>query len=226
MFGRRRRGRHEAPPPGQEDWSADDVDFADSDPADAADAVGSPTDGPFDAADAPEDGVPRLDLGSVRVPMPDGAQLQVEVDPAGPIRAVHLVTEIGRITVSAFAAPKTAGLWTDVANELAAQLRKDGAQVAFERGEFGNELVAMSPEVALRFVGVDGPRWLLRGVGAGPAGAADRLAALVRDIVRNTVVVRGNDPMPVRSPLPVELPEELAQHIQQAQAQQAEAQQA
>lgn len=209
MFGRRRRGRHEAPPSGHDGWEPQDE-------AEAAMATGES--GPYDDGSAPDDGIPRLDLGSVRVPMPEGAQLQVEVDPEGPVRAVHLVTEVGRVTVSAFAAPKTSGLWDDIAKELAEQLRADGARVTFERGEWGSELVATSPEVALRFVGVDGPRWLLRGVAAGPAGAADRLAALLRDIVRSTVVVRGTDPLPVRSPLPVELPEELARHIQQAQA--------
>lgn len=219
MFGRRRRGRHEATPSGHDDWTSD----LDSDVDLAAEDGGLDEPGPFDEGAAPDDGIPRLDLGSVRVPMPDGAQLQVEVDPEGPVRAVHLVTEIGRITVSAFAAPKTSGLWNDVGKELAEQLRTDGARVTWDRGVWGPELVATSPEVALRFVGVDGPRWLLRAVGAGPSEAADRLAALLRDIVRNTVVVRGVDPLPVRSPLPVELPEELALHLQHAQEQQAQA---
>lgn len=241
MFGRRRRGRHEAPPAGpsgNDGWSDDPAadeyeadDYADEYGADDQRANGFGTgepvrdSGPYDADEVPDDGVPRLDLGSVRVPMPDGAQLQVEVDPAGPVRAVHLVTEIGRVTVTAFAAPRSSGLWTDVGTELAHQLRNDGARVSWQRGEWGNELIALSPEVALRFVGVDGPRWLLRGVGAGPAGAAERLSDLLRDVVRNTVVVRGSDPLPVRSPLPIELPAELAQHIQQAQQAQTEAQQ-
>lgn len=212
MFGRRRRGRHEATPSGHDGWDSELEAGVEHDGGVAAQA------GPFDDAEAPDDGIPRLDLGSVRVPMPDGAQLQVEVDPEGPVRAVHLVTQIGRVTVSAFAAPKTSGLWDDVSRELAEQLKADGARLSWDSGEWGGELVATSPEVALRFIGVDGPRWLLRGVGAGPAEAADRLAALLRDIVRNTVVVRGVDPLPVRSPLPVELPEELARHIQQAQA--------
>ena len=115
----------------------------------------APARGPHDESEAPDSGVERLDLGSVRVPVPEGGQLQVEVDPAGPVRAVHLVTPVGRLTVSAFAAPRSGGLWEEVRNELAEQLRKDGARVHTEQGDWGVELVADSPKAALRFVGVD-----------------------------------------------------------------------
>ena len=43
--------------------------------------------------------------------------------------AVWVVTPNGRFTVAAYAAPKTAGLWREVATELADSLRKDAAQV-------------------------------------------------------------------------------------------------
>lgn len=175
--------------------------------------------GPFDAGDAPEDGVERLDLGSVRVPVPEGGQLQVEVDPSGPVRAVHMVTGAGRLTVSAFAAPRSGGLWSDVREELADQLRKDGAQVHTEGGDWGAELVADSPKAALRFVGVDGPRWLLRGVAAGPSDNAAACTDLLYQVIDKTVVVRGEDPMPVRTPLPIELPDEIMRHIQNVQEQ-------
>lgn len=175
--------------------------------------------GPFDEGEAPDDGVERLDLGSVRLPVPEGGQLQVEVDPAGPVRAVHLVTPVGRLTVSAFAAPRSSGLWAEVSEELAEQLRKDGARVHTEQGDWGTELVADSPKAVLRFVGVDGPRWLLRGVAAGPEELAKDCAKLLYAVLDETVVVRGAEPMPVRTPLPIQLPEAILRHIQQAQAQ-------
>ncbi|MGW1678714.1 DUF3710 domain-containing protein [Saccharopolyspora sp. NPDC002376] len=173
--------------------------------------------GPFDETEAPEDEVERLDLGSVRLPVPEGGQLQVEVDPSGPVRAVHLVTPVGRLTVSAFAAPRSNGLWNEVSGELTEQLRKDGARVHTEEGDWGVELVADSPKAALRFIGVDGPRWLLRGVAAGPAESAEDCAKLLYAVLDETIVVRGTDPMPVRTPLPIELPEAILRHIQQAQ---------
>jgi hypothetical protein len=85
--------------------------------------------GPYDEEDAPDDELARLDLGSVRLPVPDGSQLQVEMDPAGPVRAVHVVTPYGQITVNAYAAPRSGGLWEEVCGELADQLRGDGAAV-------------------------------------------------------------------------------------------------
>jgi hypothetical protein len=174
--------------------------------------------GPYDEEDAPDDEVSRLDLGSVRLPVPDGAQLQVEMDPAGPVRAVHVVTPHGQITVNAYAAPRTGGLWEEVCGELADQLRGDGAAVHSEAGDWGQELVAALGEVALRFIGVDGPRWMLRGVIAGPPDRSRQGSAALRDLLRDTVVVRGEAPMPVRTPLPIELPDAIAEHIAQVQA--------
>ncbi|HET9140006.1 DUF3710 domain-containing protein [Actinophytocola sp.] len=173
--------------------------------------------GPYDEAEAPDDGVSRLDLGSVRVPVPDGAQLQVEMDPTGPVRAVHVVTPHGQFTVNAYAAPRSGGLWEEVCGELAAQLRGDGAAVHSESGDWGQELAASLGTVSLRFVGIDGPRWMLRGVVAGTPDAARYSAAALREMLRNTVVVRGEAPMPVRTPLPLELPDAIAEHIAQVQ---------
>jgi hypothetical protein len=174
--------------------------------------------GPYDEEDAPDDGVSRLDLGSLRVPVPDGAQLQVEMDPAGPVRAVHVITQHGQFTVNAYAAPKSGGLWEEVCGELAVQLRGDGATVHSAAGDWGQELVASLGQVTLRFIGVDGPRWMLRGVVAGPPDRARASADALRELLQGTVVARGTLPMPVRTPLPIDLPEAIAEHIAQTQA--------
>lgn len=203
MFGKRRkRGRHSA----NRGTAQPEVEF------DGAEQV---EDGPFDESEAPNDGLNRLDLGSIRLPVPEGAQLQVEMDPAGAVRAVHLLTTVGQLTVSAFAAPKSDRLWPEVSGEMIAQFKSDGFRILRENGEWGEEITARNNEVHLRVVGVDGPRWMLRGIAAAPteeqsARATDALYALLRD----TVVVRGEQAMPVRTPLPVELPEAIARHIQ------------
>jgi hypothetical protein len=68
-----------------------------------------------------------------------------------------------------------------------------------------------------RFIGVDGPRWFLRGVLTGqPAvepGTDAELVALFRDVV----VVRGGDPMAPREPIPLRLPEDVPGGPQAAQ---------
>jgi len=64
----------------------------------------------------------------------------------------------------------------------------------------------------------------VRCVAAGPDESQEPLAELARSVLQDTVVVRGVEPMPVRSPLPMTLPEVLAQQLEQAR-QQHEAQQ-
>ncbi|WP_067704084.1 DUF3710 domain-containing protein [Nocardia jejuensis] len=195
-------------------------------------APAGPRTGPYDYEDVSEQletvAEQRLDLGSVIVPVPPGGQLQVEMTPDGTPQAVHLATQHGRITVAAYAAPKSAGQWRSVAADLADTLRKDGAQVSVQQGPWGRELHAVTEGADLRFIGVDGHRWMVRLVAAGPSGSADEGSDLVRAaraILGETVVRRGDEPLPVREPLPVVLPQELADQLAAAHQQQLEAQQ-
>ncbi|WP_416562797.1 DUF3710 domain-containing protein [Nocardia testacea] len=170
----------------------------------------------------------RLDLGSVILPVPPGGQLQVEMTPQGTPQAVHLATEHGRITVAAYAAPKSKGQWRTVAADLAESLRKDGARVSVEKGPWGRELVAVTEGADLRFIGVDGYRWMIRLVAAGPSGstaAGGPLVVAARTVLSETIIRRGTDALPVREPLPVVLPQQLAEQLTAAHQQQQQAQQ-
>jgi Protein of unknown function (DUF3710) len=220
IFGRDRGGRHGSEP---EAYQPDEYEDDEDDQVAGGyydDQAADEYDGPYDEDEVPDDGLARLDLGSVRIPLPPDAQVQVEMDPAGPLRAVHVLTPNGRFTVSAYAAPRSGGLWAEVSSELADQLDGDGARVRREIGAWGTELVAFVNDVLLRFVGADGPRWMLRAVSAGPKETSAQAAKELRDIVRGTVVVRGPQPMPVRTPLALTLPDEIAQHIEQAKTEQ------
>lgn len=185
--------------------------------------------GPFDVEDfdtAEQAGLGRLDLGSVLIPMPPGGQIQVEFNQGGQPTAIWVVTANGRFTIAAYAAPKSPGLWREVAAELAEALRNDGAAVAIEDGPWGREVVGAGVG-AVRFIGVDGYRWMVRCVVNSMPEAMPALVAEARQALADTVVRRGDTPLPVRTPLPVELPEELAAQLRAAAAQQAmQAQQA
>lgn len=184
---------------------------------------GEEMDGPFDIEDFDDPAaatVARLDLGSVLVPMPEGAQVQVELSEAGVPSAVWLVTANGRFNIAAYAAPKSAGLWREVAAELADALRRDSANVSVIDGPWGREVVG-SATGAVRFIGVDGYRWMVRCVVNGRHETMDALTAQAREALADTVVRRGETPMPVRSPLPVRLPEPMAEQLRAAAAQQA-----
>ncbi len=190
-------------------------------------------DGPFDIDDFDDPStatVGRLDLGSVLIPLPEAGQVQVELTPQGVPSAVWVVTPNGRFTVAAYAAPKSAGLWREVASELADSLRKDASQVSIKDGRWGREIVGAAPggqgqaTGVVRFIGIDGYRWMIRCVVNGPEENADALAEEARNALADTVVRRGDTPLPVRTPLPVELPEPMANQLRAA-AEQAAAQQ-
>ncbi|WP_442932030.1 DUF3710 domain-containing protein [Mycobacterium sp. 050134] len=176
--------------------------------------------GPFDIDDFDDPSVAelaRLDLGSVLIPMPETGQLQVELTETGVPSAVWVVTPNGRFTIAAYAAPKTAGLWREVAGELAESLRKDSAKVSIKDGPWGREVVGTASGV-VRFIGVDGYRWMIRCVINGPHETMEALEQEARAALADTVVRRGDTPLPVRTPLAVQLPEPMAEQLRQAAA--------
>jgi Protein of unknown function (DUF3710) len=201
------------------------------------DPVDDELDGPFDVEDFDDPAVAatgRLDLGSVLIPLPEAGQVQVELTQQGVPSAVWVVTPHGRFTVAAYAAPKTSSLWREIATELADSLRKDGAQVSIQDGPWGREVVGIAPAQpnqpaqpgVVRFIGVDGYRWMIRCVVNGPQDHIDALAAEAREALADTVVRRGDTPLPVRTPLAVELPEPMANQLRAAAEQAQQAQQA
>ncbi|ANI39522.1 hypothetical protein MYVA_2343 [Mycolicibacterium vaccae 95051] len=199
----------------------------------SVDSVDEELEGPFDIDDFDDPSVAevaRLNLGSVLIPMPENGQVQVELNDTGAPSAIWVVTPNGRFTIAAYAAPKSAGLWREVAAELADSLRKDAPRVSIEDGPWGREVVGSGGEGAavVRFIGVDGYRWMVRCVVNGPYERMDVLAEEARNALADTVVRRGDTPLPVRTPLPVQLPEPMAAQLaaaQQQAAQQAVAQQ-
>ena len=173
--------------------------------------------GPWDAADAPEDELPRLDLGGLRVPVPPDTEVRVDVDDEGQVVAATLVQGGAAMQVNAFAAPRSEGIWGEVLEEIAGSLSAGGGTAETVEGTYGPELHARVPTQApgggivmapARFVGVDGPRWFLRALLTGPAATDAAAAAPLEEALRAVVVVRGADPMAVRDPLPLRLPAE------------------
>lgn len=202
-----------------------------AEPVDKSTSIGpgdeAALDGPFDVDDFDDPAqapVARLDLGSVLIPVPETGQLQVELTEMGVPSAIWVVTPNGRFTIAAYAAPKTAGLWREVATELADALRSDNAEVRIETGPWGREVVGIGAGV-VRFIGVDGYRWMIRCVVNGSAEMMAALTSEARNALADTVVRRGETPMPVRTPLPVQLPEPMAAQLRAA-AEQSAAEQA
>jgi hypothetical protein len=172
-----------------------------------------PTKGPFDERDAPEDDLERVDLGALRIPMRPGLEMRLELNEAQQVVAVTLVCPDGHMQLGVFAAPRSEGIWDDVRSEIAASLHAQRG-TAKERldGPFGTELVGRAPNgeggglVPVRFIGVDGPRWMVRAMLVGRIATDAAKASPFEQVIRDVVVVRGNEPLPVREPVPLTLP--------------------
>jgi hypothetical protein len=191
------------------------------------------TSGPWDVADSPDDDLPRVDLGAIRLPAVPGTDLRVEIGPQQQIVAVSLREGDSQLQVAVFAAPRAAGIWDDIREDLATSASGQGASLREVDGPFGPELagtimavIAPEPGQAppppvrqpARFLGVDGPRWFLRGILTGPAAAGPGAAGQLEEAFRQIVVVRGTDPMPVRDQLPLTLPADVAGELARQQA--------
>ncbi|MDT5082466.1 MAG: hypothetical protein QOJ80_7103 [Mycobacterium sp.] len=229
-FGKRKHGKEDTT---ANKGDVDDHGIPASDQAgDAAPAAGDEFDGPFDIDDFDDPDVAtqgRHDLGSVLIPVDETAELAVEVNQDGVPTMVWMVTPNGRYNFTAYAAPKTGSLWREVVTEVADSLRKEAAQVTIEDGPWGREVVGVmtnGPEpTVMRFIGVDGYRWMIRGAAVGSPESADAIADDVRKAMADTVVRRGETPMPVRYMLPLQLSESLVTRLR-ARAEQMVAEQA
>ncbi|HZC70181.1 MAG TPA: DUF3710 domain-containing protein [Jatrophihabitans sp.] len=171
------------------------------------------TTGPFDERDAPDDEIERIDLGALRVPGGRGYDIRVDLNEAQQVISATLAGPDGTMQLGVFAAPRNEGIWDEVRAEIAASLNAQRRASATEaEGPFGTELRGSLPAdsgkgtVPVRFLGVDGPRWFLRALLAGPVAADAVKAKPFEDAFRRVIVVRGTDPLPVREPVPLRLP--------------------
>ena len=200
MFRRRRVEDADEPAPGvRQDDNLDEWGGRDQD---SSRGTGASV-GPWDVTETCP-GRERIDLGSLLVPTAQGLDVQLN-----------------------FAAPKRAGLWDDIRRELIDELNAAGGRGEEAEGPFGPEVRARVPaepsagtgSQPARFLGADGPRWFLRGVISGPAAGQPAQAKVLEDVFADTVVVRGEHPMPPRDLLELRLPAEAQRALEEQMAQ-------
>jgi hypothetical protein len=171
------------------------------------------TTGPYDVSVAPE-GVQRLDLGSMQIPAVPGVEVRVQAGPEGVVQQVVLGEGPSTLQLIAVAAPRSEGIWDEVREEVGASLTAQGGQLQEAEGPYGVELLARVPTpngpVDLRIAGVDGPRWMVQAVFQGPVATTPASAPLLGECLRGLVVDRGSEARPVKEPLPLRLPKEVA----------------
>jgi Protein of unknown function (DUF3710) len=206
MFHRRSRSQPDEP--------ADEAGLADGDDGAAVD----PGTGPWDSDDAPDDGLQRVDLGSLRVAPAAGTELRLQVDEAsGDVQSVMLAGEEGALELRAFAAPRNGDLWSEVRPQIAADIAQHGGTATEREGRWGTELVCQMQVVLpdgnqgiqpSRILGINGSRWLLRATFLGQPAVEPEGAGGWEDALATVVVHRGSHAMPVGDALPLVLPED------------------
>jgi hypothetical protein len=172
--------------------------------------------GPFDVDDVADDGVERVDLGSLLIAPEAGRELRLQIDEASQaVQSVMLAGPDGAVEIRAFAAPRNGDLWTDIRPRIAADMARRGGTATERQGRFGTELVCQlsvtTPEGKTanqpsRIVGINGPRWMLRATFLGKPAVDPDNAGAWEDTVTKVVVRRGEHAMPVGDPLPVVMP--------------------
>ncbi|MFB9377930.1 DUF3710 domain-containing protein [Kineococcus gynurae] len=208
---------------GTEEGAAGPTETAATEPTAAAPAYDR-VQGPFDASevDAADDG--RVALGGLRLLPRPGIQLRFEGEEENK-RILGLTVELdgSAVQLQAYAAPRSEGIWDEIRADIAAGLEARGGSVEHVTGTFGAELLGRLPvrtedgrtgHQAMRFVGVDGPRWLLRAIFLGPAvhdPAAAQTARELEEVVRDLVVVRGGEAMAPREVIALALPDVVEQ---------------
>jgi Protein of unknown function (DUF3710) len=179
-------------------------------------APAAPLVGPFDVDELPEDGVERVDLGSLLIAPEEDRELRLQVDETtGEVQSVMLASTDGAVELRAFAAPRGGDLWSDVRPRIAADMAQHGGVATEREGRFGTELVCQlsvtrgdgtTGTQPSRIIGINGPRWMLRATLLGrPATDPDGSAAW-EDTITRVAVRRGGAAMPVGDLLPVTLP--------------------
>jgi Protein of unknown function (DUF3710) len=222
MFRRRRSADME------QELSGDELDYGESydDGLDEqAEELAPAGSGPWDAGE-PYPGVDRVDLGSLRVPVGPDYEIQlVMADQQGAWVTVRLGGS--EMQIQAFAAARNSALWDDVRAEISAEVLGAAGRSEERPGPFGIELLAEVPAEAgqpgpsasgmqlVRFIGVDGPRWFLRGLFTGPAAEGGEHAGVLEAVFRDIVVVRGDHPVPPREILELRLPPEARQAFEE-----------
>lgn len=164
--------------------------------------------GPWDSmdSDAP-DTDEYLDIGALMLPFLKGSELRLKANSqTGDVLGATITYGSSSLELEPFAAPKSLGLW----DEVRADLLKANPSCKEVDGVFGKELTlpvkVKGKNLLTRVVGVDGPRWMLRGIFSGPAAKGGKEKDVLDGYLADLVVVRGDEPLAPRDLVPMHAP--------------------
>ncbi|WEV76411.1 DUF3710 domain-containing protein [Bifidobacterium sp. ESL0800] len=151
-----------------------------------------------------------LDMGAYYLPFMQGIELRVKANRAsGQVLGCTISYKTSSLEIEALAAPKTLSLWGGVSDDLLAA----NPNASKEPGVFGTEIklpvvVKGGKKLITRIVGVDGPRWMLRGIFSGRAATHPESpeTKALNQFFSDIVVDRGEEPLAPRDLIPMHAP--------------------
>ncbi len=175
-------------------------------------------DGPWDISEKTPEGDPSyVDLGPMLIRANDEFSIQLPAEGEnGQIASAVLVKDDSALELRAFAATRSGGLWDEVRDDLILEVTRLNGTSEQVTGPYGEELLVRVP-VELpdgeegfqpsRIIGVEGPRWLLRGTFLGEAGINPSDEGVLMQAFRDVIVVRGDEARIAREALLLTLPD-------------------
>jgi hypothetical protein len=167
--------------------------------------------GPFDSSEVIEI-KPLVDFGALQIPIREDVTLKLEVEEASSrIVALTVDHQGSSLQLQAFSAPGSEGIWHEIRAALEQSIQAQNGKTEIVVGPLGPELNAQIPTRdggfrLAKFIGVDGPKWFLRGVISGLALADTLAMTYMIDIFRSVAVMRGTSPMPPKELLQLVAP--------------------
>lgn len=167
--------------------------------------------GPFDSSEVIQL-KPSVDFGALQIPIREDVTLKLEVEEASSrIVALTVDHQGSSLQLQAFSAPGSEGIWHEIREALEQSIQSQDGKTEMVVGPLGPELNAQIPTRdggfrLAKFIGVDGPKWFLRGVISGLALADTLAMTYMIDIFRSVVVMRGTNPMPPKELLQLVAP--------------------
>lgn len=179
---------------------------------------GARSQGPWDSTERdPAEIAGFLNFGSLLVRPITGMQIQVASQ--SEVNLAVLISMNGSaLELRVMAATRNGQDWHDVIPLVGEEIRERGAEPNERAGVFGTEVFTEFPAKdpagndvtqPACFIGVHGPRWLLRATLIGEAAvSADTNHELI-SVIRDVVVVRGSEARMLGEPLPLDVPAEM-----------------
>ncbi|PZF79207.1 DUF3710 domain-containing protein [Jiangella anatolica] len=206
MWGRRRRDGDEDEPEVEETTKASSAPGV-GESGESDDAKSDRSGGPFDESEVELDDARkgRVDLGGLLVQAAPGMKLQLQVDQrTGNATSAVLAIDDAAVQLIAVAAPRSSGLWAQTRLQIGEDAKRRGGRAEEAPGPFGTEMRLVVPVQApdgkqvlqpSRVSAIDGPRWMLRATFLGKATNDAATFQRFVELVKQTVVIRGQAPM-------------------------------